>query len=72
MCSNPPAWKRLINPTVSTDERVNLIDSIFSDHDEIAVLEYISRDDAQAFVDVIDKVSARALLPLKNGPVEPH
>ena len=72
MCRNPPAWKRLINPTVSTDERVNLINSIFSDHDEIAVSEYISGNDAQAFVDVIDEVSDRTLRPLKNGPVEPH
>ena len=61
-----------MNPTVSTDERVNLIKSIFSDDDEVTVFEWISGDDAQAFVDVIDEVSDRTLRPLKNGPVEPH
>ena len=60
-----------MNPTVSVDERVNLIKSIF-DHDEVAALEYISEDDAQAFVDMIDEASVRTRLPLKNGPVEPH
>ena len=59
-------------PTPSTDERINLIKSIFSNPDEVVALEYISRDDAQAFVDLIDEVSVRTLLPLKNGPVEPH
>ena len=72
MCRNPPTWKRLINPTVATDECINLIKSIFSDRDEVVVLEFISDNDSQAFVDVIDKVSICTLLPLKDGLVEPH
>ena len=70
VCRNPPAWKRLINPKASTKERVELIKFIFSDRDEGAAFEHLSEDDAQAFVDVIDEVSIRTLLLLKNGPVE--
>ena len=39
------------------NERADLIMSIFSDHDEVGVLKYLSGDDAQAFVDVIDEAS---------------
>ena len=49
------------------DERVDLTKSIFSDYDEVVVFEYISEDDAQAFVDVIDEASVRTLLSLKNA-----
>ena len=52
------------------DERIPLIKSICSDRDEVVVFEYLSRDDAQAFVDVIDEASTRILLLLKNGSVE--
>ena len=44
--------------------------SIFSDHDEIVVFEYLSGDDAQAFVDVMDEVSTHILLPLRNRSAE--
>ena len=70
MCRNPPAWKRLISPTVSADERIYLIKSIFSDREEIVVFEYLSRVDAQAFFDVIGEVSIHILLPLKDGSTE--
>jgi len=70
MLSNPPAWKRLISPTISTEERIDLITSIFSDCDEVEVFEYLSGKDAQAFVDVIDEASDRTLLLLKHGSVE--
>ena len=62
----------MIGPGASTEERVDLIKSIFSDRDEGAVFEHLSGDDAQIFVDVIDEASIRTLLPLKNGPVESH
>ena len=70
MCRNPPPWKRLINPTVPTDERIDLIKSIFSDRDEVEAFHYLSGGDAQAFVDTIDEASVRIRLPRKSGPVE--
>ncbi|KAF9644747.1 kinase-like protein, partial [Thelephora ganbajun] len=50
-----PAWERLINHTLSTDERISLITSLFSDRDEVEMVGYLSGDDAQAFIDVIDE-----------------
>lgn len=54
---NPPTWKLLIVNTLSMDERIPLITFIFSDHDEVEALKYLSRCDAQAFVNVIDEAS---------------
>ena len=56
MCSEPPPWKQLTNPTLLADERIRLMTSIFSDRHKVEVLTYLSGNDAQAFVDVIDKV----------------
>lgn len=39
------------------NERISLITSICSDPDEAKLFEYLSKDDAQAFVDVVDEVS---------------
>ena len=47
----------MISPTLPAHERINLITSAFSDPDEFGVFEYLSGDDAQAFVDVIEEVS---------------
>ena len=44
------------------NERIQLIMSIFSNRDE--VFEYLSGNDAQAFVDVIDEASICTLLLL--------
>jgi hypothetical protein len=65
--SDPPSWKRLVDPTLSTKERIPLIRSIFSDPDEVGVLECLSGDDAQMFVDVIDEVNICISLPLEDG-----
>ena len=70
MRRNPPAWKRLISPTISTDERIDLIKSIFSDRDEVEVFNYLSGGDAQAFVDTIDEASVCILLPRRSESVE--
>jgi len=59
--SAPPAWKRLISPTLPTNERIQLIISIFSGHDGAEVFKYPSGNDAQAFVDVVDEVSVHIL-----------
>ena len=64
--SNPPAWKRLISPALSPNERIDLIMSIFSDCDEFEVFKYLSVKDAQDFVDVIDEVSTCTVLALKG------
>ena len=70
MRRNPPAWKRLISPTVSTEERADLIKFIFSDRDEVEVFNYLSGGDAQAFVDTIDEVIVRILLLRRSGSVD--
>ena len=72
MYSDPPTWKRLISQTRSMKERIDLITTIFSDRDKVEVFKYLSGNDAQAFVDVIDEVSTYTSLPLKNGSVESH
>jgi len=59
--SNPPAWKRLIDPVLSAKERVGLIMTIFSDPDEVEVFKYLSGTDAQEFVDVVDEAGIFAL-----------
>ena len=51
-----PAWKRLVNCTLSLDEQISLIADIFSDHDETKVVTSLRGDDAQSFVDVMDEV----------------
>lgn len=51
-----PAWKRLTKRLISTDERVSLITSIFSDHDEAEAVKRLRGDDAQSFIDAIDEM----------------
>ena len=72
MSSNPPPWKRLIDPQLSTNERIQLMKSVFSDRDEVEVFKYLSGNHVQAFVDVIDEASARTILPLENEFVQSH
>jgi len=54
--SGRPAWERLINSSLSTHERISLIASIFSDRNDAKTFDNLSGDDAQTFVDVIDRV----------------
>ena len=49
------------------DERVSLITTIFSDHNQVRVVRDLSGDGAQAFIDIIDGVSLCTLLPPKNS-----
>jgi len=55
VCSGPPAWKRLISHAFTMDERVSLVNAIFSDH-EVEVVKNLSGDDAQTFVDTLYEV----------------
>ena len=62
MRSGIPAWKRLTDRPLAADECISLITDLFSDRNEIEVVEGLSGDDAQSFVDVMDKV-----LPLPHS-----
>lgn len=55
--STVPAWKRLIDRPLDTNERISLITDIFSDRSEIEAVRHLGGDDAQSFVDVMDEVS---------------
>lgn len=70
MYSNPPIWKQFIDPTLSMNERIDLIKSTSSDRDE--VFEYVPGNYAQALVDAVDEVSIRILLPLKRVKDDPN
>ena len=56
MCSDIPAWRRLISRPHTTDERISLVTEIFSDSNEIQVVKCLREDDAQVFIDMIDEV----------------
>ena len=55
-CSGTPAWKRLTDRPLTTDERVSLITNLFSDRIETEAVKRLRGGDAQSFVDVMDKV----------------
>ena len=71
VCSDPPAWQRLISHTISMPERITLITSVFSDRDEIDGAGHLSGDDAQTFIDAVNEVSY-PLLFAKNRSVDPY
>ena len=50
------AWKRSIDRPIVVDQRISLITAIFFDHGVAEAVKRLSRDDAQAFVDVVDEV----------------
>ena len=64
--SNAPAWKQLISNTLTVDEHVALIATIFSDANEVKTVENLSGHDAQAFINIVDRVCPHILLPPKN------
>jgi len=66
LCSEDPAWKRLIAHTPTTHERISLITTIFSDDNQAEMVRNLSGNDAQDFIDVVDEVSLRTL-PSPNG-----
>jgi hypothetical protein len=65
--SDPPSWKQLINDSLSMNERISLMMSIFSDHDEVEVVGRLSGEHAQTFVDLIAEVGTFTLSPLGAG-----
>ena len=54
--SDSPAWKRLLNKTLTAPERVSLITTIFSDNNQTEIPRHLSLDDAQTFVNMMDEV----------------
>ena len=64
---NLPAWKRLISHTITADERISLIMTIFSDYNQVEKASHLSGNDAQAFVDTIDEVRLCIISPPTNG-----
>ena len=71
MYSDLPAWKQLINPALTTHERVSVNMAIFSDRDEVEIIERLRGNDAQTFVDVMDEVSLHTRPPRENRSVCP-
>ena len=67
MCSDIPIWKRLITHTLTTDERIFLITTIFSDHAQTEMVRRLDGDDVQAFIDAIDGVRSCTILNSKDG-----
>ena len=56
----------MISNTFTVDERVSLTASIFSDGSEVEMVNGLSGDDAQAFIDIIIEASSYTLLPSKS------
>ena len=48
------------------DEHVALIATVFSDDNEVKMVENLSVHDAQTFIDIMDKVSPYTFLPPKS------
>ena len=65
--SDVPLWKRLINRPLSTVDGIYLVKAIFSDLDETEAAKRLRGQDAQAFVDEMDKVTLPVLS--QRGPV---
>ena len=57
MRSSEPEWKQSINNPLSTNERIHLINMVFSDHHRVEAAGRLFGVDAQIFVDMIDGVS---------------
>lgn len=52
----------MIELPLASDDQISLITDIFSDRDEIEAVERLDGDDAQCFVDVLDRVSLHSLV----------
>jgi len=50
------AWKCLIDQPIAIDKRISLMTAIFSNHSVADAVKCLCREDAQAFVDVVDEV----------------
>lgn len=51
---DPPVWKRLIIHKPPMEECIPLLENIFSHHCEVDEFEFLSRDNAQVFINIVD------------------
>ena len=58
-CSDCPTWESLINNALPVHERISLIAMIFSDPNQLRIVKHLSGNNAQTFIDEIDKASTR-------------
>jgi len=72
MCSEQPAWERLISHALSTRERIPLVTAIFSDRNEVGMVGNLCGDNAQTFINVIDEVRIRTLSLPWDGFINSH
>lgn len=56
----------MISHTLAAHERRSLVATIFSDHDQIKMVEHLSGDDAQNFIDVVDEASLHIISRSKD------
>jgi len=56
------AWKRSTDRPIAIDKRISLITAIFSNRYVAEAVKYLCREDAQAFVDVVDEVLPHAFV----------
>jgi len=56
------AWKRSIDRPIAIDKRITLITAIFSDRRVAEAVKRLCREDAQAFIDVVDEVLPHAFV----------
>ena len=68
--SEDPAWKQLISHTLTTRERISLITTIFSDHNQVEMVGNLFGDDAQNLINAIDEVCACTLSYLRDRSVD--
>jgi len=55
-------WKRSIDQPIAIDKRISLITAIFSNRGVAEAVKRLSKDDAQAFVDVVDEVISHSFI----------
>ena len=60
------AWKRSNDQPIAIDKRISLITAIFSNRNVAEAVKCLSRDGAQAFVDVVDEVLPRSSIQGKR------
>ena len=57
-----PLWKSLVDSSLTLNEQTILITDIFSDRDETEAVKSLRGEDAQSFIDLVDKVLHFSLL----------
>jgi hypothetical protein len=70
VCSEHPAWKRLISHTLVAHEQISLITTIFSDRNQVNMVGHLSGGDAQTFIDTIDEVSPHKIPRPKDQSID--